>query len=83
LQFRIDAFALSLEGYLAEKARTGKILVSLGVAFPQLANQPYLVLTAKMPLDEKKATLIVIRQAARALSQRPAETARYSEGSNR
>ena len=46
---------LSPEDYLAEKTRTGKILVSVGVAFPQLANQPYLVVTAKMPLDEKRS----------------------------
>jgi len=69
---------LSPEGYLAEKARTGKILVSVGVDFPQLANQPYLVVTAKMPLDEKKkSALIVIRHTARKLLQRPAEAARY------
>jgi hypothetical protein len=42
---------LSPEDYLAEKTRTGKILVSVGVAFPQLANQPYLVVTAKMPAE--------------------------------
>jgi hypothetical protein len=46
---------LSLEGYLAEIARTGKILVSVGVEFPQLANRPFLVVTAKMSLDEKKS----------------------------
>jgi NitT/TauT family transport system substrate-binding protein len=78
---RIDAFVLSPpEGYLAEKAATGKILVSLGSAFPELANQPYLVLAVKTPVDEAKAALIVktaraMQAASAALREKPDETA--------
>ena len=63
---RIDAFVLSPpEGYLATKAGSGKILVSLGDDFPLLANQPYLVLVAKKPIDGKASELII--KTARAL----------------
>jgi NitT/TauT family transport system substrate-binding protein len=78
---RIDAFVLSPpEGYLAEKAGTGKILISLGGEFPQLANQPYLVLAVKTPVDEAKSALIVktvraLQAASTALAERPDETA--------
>ena len=57
---RIDAFVLSPpEGYLATKAGSGTILISLGDEFPLLANQPYLVLVAKKPIDDKNSELIV------------------------
>jgi NitT/TauT family transport system substrate-binding protein len=57
---RIDAFVLSPpEGYLATKSGAGTILISLGDEFPLLANQPYLVLVAKKPIDEKTSELIV------------------------
>jgi NitT/TauT family transport system substrate-binding protein len=57
---RIDAFVLSPpEGYLATKAGAGTILISLGDEFPLLANQPYLVLVAKKPIDDKNSELIV------------------------
>jgi ABC-type nitrate/sulfonate/bicarbonate transport system substrate-binding protein len=57
---RIDAFILSPpEGYLATKSGTGTILISLGDDFPLLANQPYLVLVAKKPIDDKASDLIV------------------------
>jgi NitT/TauT family transport system substrate-binding protein len=57
---RIDAFVLSPpEGYLATKAGAGTILISLGDEFPLLANQPYLVLVAKKPVDDKASELIV------------------------
>jgi NitT/TauT family transport system substrate-binding protein len=57
---RIDAFVLSPpEGYLAAKSGTGVILISLGDDFPLLANQPYLVLVAKKPIDDKASELIV------------------------
>jgi NitT/TauT family transport system substrate-binding protein len=57
---RIDAFVLSPpEGYLATKAGAGTILISLGDEFPLLANQPYLVLVAKRPIDDKASELIV------------------------
>ena len=78
---RIDAFVLSPpEGYLAEKAGSGKILISLGSEFPQLANQPYLVLAVKTPVDEAKAALIVktaraMQAASAMLLERPEETA--------
>jgi NitT/TauT family transport system substrate-binding protein len=63
---RIDAFVLSPpEGYLAAKSGTGIILISLGDDFPLLANQPYLVLVAKKPIDDKASELIV--KTARAL----------------
>jgi NitT/TauT family transport system substrate-binding protein len=63
---RIDAFVLSPpEGYLATKSGTGTILISLGDDFPLLANQPYLVLVAKKPIDDKASELIV--KTARAL----------------
>lgn len=63
---RIDAFVLSPpEGYLAEKSGAGTVLVSLGDEFPLLAKQPFLVLVAKTPVDEKKADLI--RRTFRAL----------------
>jgi ABC-type nitrate/sulfonate/bicarbonate transport system substrate-binding protein len=57
---RIDAFVLSPpEGYLATKSGAGTILISLGDEFPLLANQPYLVLVAKKPIDDKTSELIV------------------------
>ena len=63
---RIDAFVLSPpEGYLAAKSGAGTILVSLGDDFPLLANQPYLVLVAKKPIDDKASALIV--KTARAM----------------
>ena len=63
---RIDAFVLSPpEGYLAAKSGAGIILVSLGDDFPLLAHQPYLVLVAKKPIDDKANELIV--KTARAM----------------
>jgi NitT/TauT family transport system substrate-binding protein len=57
---RIDAFVLSPpEGYLATKSGAGTILISLGDEFPLLANQPYLVLVAKKPIDDRASELIV------------------------
>jgi ABC-type nitrate/sulfonate/bicarbonate transport system substrate-binding protein len=57
---RIDAFVLSPpEGYLATKSGAGTILISLGDECPLLANQPYLVLVAKKPIDDKASELIV------------------------
>jgi NitT/TauT family transport system substrate-binding protein len=51
---RIDAFVLSPpEGFLATKSGAGTILISLGDEFPLLANQPFLVLVAKKPIDDK------------------------------
>jgi NitT/TauT family transport system substrate-binding protein len=69
---RIDAFVLSPpEGYLAEKAGTGVVLVSLGDEFPLLASQPYLVLVAKKPISPATADLIT--KTAKALQQASAE----------
>jgi ABC-type nitrate/sulfonate/bicarbonate transport system substrate-binding protein len=63
---RIDAFVLSPpEGFLAAKSGAGTVLVSLGDDFPLLADQPYLVLVAKKPIDDKASELIV--KTARAL----------------
>jgi ABC-type nitrate/sulfonate/bicarbonate transport system substrate-binding protein len=57
---RIDAFVLSPpEGYLAAKSGSGTVLISLGDDFPLLANQPYLVLVVKKPIDDKTADLVV------------------------
>ena len=53
------------EGFLATKSGAGTILVSLGDDFPLLADQPYLVLVAKKPIDDKTSELIV--KTARAL----------------
>ena len=53
------------EGYLAAKSGAGTVLVSLGDDFPLLADQPYLVLVAKKPIDDKASELIV--KTARAL----------------
>ncbi|AWM02912.1 ABC transporter substrate-binding protein [Bradyrhizobium amphicarpaeae] len=78
---RIDAFLLSPpEGYLAEKAGTGVVLVSLGDDFPLLANQPYLVLVAKKPISPATADLITrtakaLQQASAAVTSKPDETA--------
>jgi NitT/TauT family transport system substrate-binding protein len=78
---RIDAFVLSPpEGYLAEKSGAGKILVSLGDDFPLLANQPYLVLAVKKPIDDKKSEMIVktvraMQAAGAATQQKPQDTA--------
>lgn len=68
---QIDAFILSPpEGFLAEKAGTGKVIASLGDDFPGLSHQPYLVLAAKKPIDSKKAALFVkTMQALQAASQ--------------
>jgi ABC-type nitrate/sulfonate/bicarbonate transport system substrate-binding protein len=63
---QIDAFVLSPpEGYLAAKSGAGTVLVSLGDDFPLLADQPYLVLVAKKPIDDKASDLIV--KTARAM----------------
>jgi NitT/TauT family transport system substrate-binding protein len=78
---RIDAFVLSPpEGYLAEKAGTGTVLVSLGDDFPLLASQPYLVLVAKKPISPATADLITrtakaLQQASAAAVSKPDETA--------
>ena len=57
---RIDAFMLSPPaGYVATKAGDGVILISLGDEFPLLAKQPYLVMVAKKPIDDKASGLIV------------------------
>ena len=78
---RIDAFVLSPpEGYLAEKAGTGRVLVSLGDDFPLLASQPYLVLVAKKPISPATADLITttakaLQQASAAAVSKPDETA--------
>lgn len=65
---RIDAFVLSPpEGFLAEKAGTGVVLLSLGDDFPLLANQPYLVLVAKKPISQATADLIT--KSAKALQE--------------
>jgi NitT/TauT family transport system substrate-binding protein len=78
---RIDAFVLSPpEGYLAAKSGGGTILVSLGDDFPLLANQPYLVLVARKPIDGKAPELIVrtvraLQAASNALVKDPEPTA--------
>jgi NitT/TauT family transport system substrate-binding protein len=78
---RIDAFVLSPpEGYLAEKAATGTVLVSLGDDFPLLAKQPYLVLVAKKPISPATANLITktakaLQDASAAAIGKPDETA--------
>jgi len=77
---RIDAFVLSPpEGYLAAKSGAGTILISLGDEFPLLANQPYLVLVAKKPIDDKISELIVrvlraMQAASAALVKDPSRT---------
>jgi len=78
---RIDAFVLSPpEGFLAEKAGTGVVLVSLGDDFPLLAKQPYLVLVAKKPISPATADLITrtakaMQAASTAVLENPNETA--------
>jgi ABC-type nitrate/sulfonate/bicarbonate transport system substrate-binding protein len=78
---RIDAFVLSPpEGYLATKSGAGTILISLGDDFPLLANQPYLVLVAKKPVDDKSSDLIVktvraMQAASTALIANPEQAA--------
>ena len=78
---RIDAFVLSPpEGFLAEKAGTGVILVSMGDDFPLLAKQPYLVLVAKKPISPATADLITktakaMQAASNAVLSKPDETA--------
>ncbi|WP_167558954.1 ABC transporter substrate-binding protein [Bradyrhizobium canariense] len=78
---RIDAFVLSPpEGYLATKSGAGTILISLGDDFPLLANQPYLVLVAKKPINDKASALIVktaqaMQAASTALLKNPEPTA--------
>lgn len=78
---RIDAFVLSQpEGFLAEKAGTGVVLISLGDDFPLLAKQPSLVLVAKKPISTATADLIVrtakaLQDASAAVINKPDETA--------
>ena len=78
---RIDAFVLSPpEGFLAEKAGTGVVLVSMGDEFPLLARQPYLVLVAKKPISPATSELIqktvkALQTASTAVLEKPAETA--------
>ena len=78
---QIDAFVLSPpEGFLAEKAGSGRIIASLGDDFPLLNHQPYLVLAAKKPIDDRKAALFVktmraLQAASDALLKEPDQTA--------
>jgi ABC-type nitrate/sulfonate/bicarbonate transport system substrate-binding protein len=78
---RIDAFILSPpEGYLAEKAKTGSVLISLGDDFPLLSKQPFLVVVAKKPIDDKTSNLILqtvkaMQAASAAIVAKPDETA--------
>jgi ABC-type nitrate/sulfonate/bicarbonate transport system substrate-binding protein len=78
---QIDAFVLSPpEGFLAEKSGAGVILASPGDDFPLLNHQPYLVLVAKKPFDDKKAELFVktaraMQAASDALVKQPDQTA--------
>lgn len=78
---RIEAFVLSPpEGYLTEKSGSGAILVNLGDEFPLLARQPFLVMVAKTPVDDKRADLIrrtirALQAASRATVSDPAGTA--------
>ena len=78
---RIDAFVLSPpEGFLATKSGAGTVLISLGDEFPLLANQPYLVLVAKKPIDDKASALIVnvlraMQAASAALVKSPESSA--------
>lgn len=78
---RIDAFVLSPpEGFLAEKAGTGVVLISMGDEFPLLAKQPYLVLVAKKPISPAASELIqktvnAMQAASAAVLDKPAETA--------
>jgi ABC-type nitrate/sulfonate/bicarbonate transport system substrate-binding protein len=78
---RIDAFILSPpEGYLAAKSGAGTVLISLGDEFPLLADQPYLVLVAKKPINDKGSDLIVktvraMQSASSALVKDPASAA--------
>jgi NitT/TauT family transport system substrate-binding protein len=78
---RIDAFMLSPpEGYLAEKAKTGSILVSLGDDFPLLSKQPFLVLVVKKPIDDKTSDIVLrtvraMQAASAAIVAKPEETA--------
>lgn len=75
---RIDAFVLSPpEGYLATKSGAGTILVSFGEDFPLLADQPYLVLVAKKPIDDKASDLIV--KTVRAMQSASASLVRDPE----
>ena len=78
---RIDAFVLSPpEGYLSEKSGAGTVLVNLGDEFPLLAKQPFLVLVAKTPLDDKKADLI--RRTFRALQAASKATVSDPDGTS-
>ncbi|MBR0697717.1 ABC transporter substrate-binding protein [Bradyrhizobium lablabi] len=78
---RIDAFVLSPpEGFLAEKAGSGVVLISLGDEFPLLANQPYLVLVAKKPISPATTELITktakaLQEASAAAVDKPEQTA--------
>jgi ABC-type nitrate/sulfonate/bicarbonate transport system substrate-binding protein len=78
---RIDAFVMSPpEGFLASKSGSGAVLIPLGDEFPLLANQPYLVLVAKKPVDAKTSDLIVktlraMQSASAALVKDPDATA--------
>lgn len=75
---RIDAFLLSPpEGYLATKAGYGTILISLGDDFPILKHQPYLVLVAKKPVDDKPSSVLV--KAIRAMQAASAALVDKSE----
>ena len=75
---RIDAFVLSPpEGYLATKSGAGTILISFGEDFPLLADQPYLVLVAKKPIDDKASDLIV--KTVRAMQSASASLVRDPE----
>ncbi|MBV9432207.1 MAG: ABC transporter substrate-binding protein [Hyphomicrobiales bacterium] len=63
---QIDAFLLSPpEGYLTEKAGTGKIFIRVGTELPGVKDLPFLALVAKKPLTGARFELAV--KAARAL----------------
>ncbi len=65
---QIDAFVLSPpEGYLAEEAGTGKVLIRIGMELPGMKDLPFLALVAKKPLSGPRFDRVV--KAARALDR--------------
>jgi ABC-type nitrate/sulfonate/bicarbonate transport system substrate-binding protein len=63
---QIDGFVLSPpQGKLTEQSGTGKVFIRVWKEFPQLKNMPFLVLVAKMPMDDSRKRMAV--KTARAL----------------
>jgi ABC-type nitrate/sulfonate/bicarbonate transport system substrate-binding protein len=77
---QIDGFVLSPpQGKLTEQSGTGKVFIRVWKEFPQLKNMPFLVLVAKMPMDDnRKRMAIKVARALQAASRSVLENGNHA-----